>query len=61
MVAINRVQKMIRAMIGQQLSESTLLSFVIKLHIALEKWEANAKEQIRALAVSLCDNNPRVL
>jgi len=52
MVAINRVQKMIKAMIGQQLSESTLLSFVIKLHMALEKWEANAKEQI-LLAPSL--------
>ncbi len=46
MVAINRVQKMIRAMIGQRLSESTLLSFVIKLHMALEQWEAYAKEQI---------------
>ena len=52
MVAINRAQKMIKAMIGQRLSESTLLGFVLKLHMALEKWEANAKEQI-LLAPSL--------
>ena len=46
MVAINRVQKMITAMIGQRLSESTLLGFVLRLHMALEKWELQAKEKL---------------
>ena len=52
MVAINRVQKMLTAMIGQRLSESTLLGFVLRLHMALAKWEAGAKDQI-LLAPSL--------
>ena len=39
MVAVNRVKKMIVAMIGKKLSEATILSFVLRLHLALEVWE----------------------
>ncbi len=31
-------------MIGKQLSEATLLGFVLRLHVALESWEQKAKE-----------------
>ncbi len=46
MVAINRVQKMLSTMIGQRLSEATLLSYILRLHSALESWEQSAKEKL---------------
>ncbi len=48
MVSVNRAQKMIVAMIGAKISESTLLSYVIRLHNALVSWEFSAKEQLLA-------------
>jgi len=42
MVALNRVQKQISAMIGAVISEASLLKFVWRLHQALESWEAEA-------------------
>jgi len=48
MVAVNRVKKMITAMIGSRLSEATLLSFVLRLHLALESWEEKAKNILLA-------------
>ncbi len=49
MVALNRAQKMIAAMIGTKLSETTLLSYVLKLHLALEKWQHDTTEQLLKL------------
>lgn len=46
MVAINRVQKMLTTMIGQRLSEATLLSYIMRLHVALEGWEYSVKEKL---------------
>lgn len=46
MVALNRVQKLVKSMIGVTLSEATLLKFVLRLHQALEQWEISAKEEI---------------
>jgi len=46
MVSLNRVQKLITSMIGQTLSESTLLNFIIRLHQALEGWEKETLEQL---------------
>lgn len=46
MVAVNRVKKMIVAMIGKRLSEATLLSFILRLHSALENWEQKAKNKV---------------
>jgi transposase len=43
MVALNRVQKQIAAMIGKVISEATLLKFVLRLYQALEAWEVEAK------------------
>jgi len=40
MVALNRVQKQISAMINTVISEATLLKFIWRLHLALETWEA---------------------
>jgi len=46
MVALNRVQKQIAAMIGSVISEASLLKFVLRLHLSLEQWEAEAVERL---------------
>lgn len=46
MVALNRVQKQISAMIGTVISEATLLKFVWRLHQSLESWEAKSIENV---------------
>lgn len=52
MVAVDRVQKLLYAMIGVMMAEATLLQFVLRLHLALEPWERRATQQI-LLAPSL--------
>jgi transposase len=46
MISLNRVQKMIKTLIGEVLSEATFLKFVFRLHQALADWEANAIEKV---------------
>ncbi len=46
MVALNRVQKSIKALIGTVIAESTLIKFVLRLHEALADWE---QTQVQAL------------
>jgi len=46
MIALNRVQKQISAMIGAVIAEASLLKFVWRLHQALAQWEAEAIERI---------------
>jgi len=46
MVALNRVQKQISAMIGAVISEATLLKFVLRLYQSLEQWEAESIKKI---------------
>lgn len=46
MVALNRIQKQVQAMIGTVISEASLLKFVLRLHLALESWETAAIETV---------------
>lgn len=46
MVALNRVQSQISAMIGRVVAEASLLNFVLRLHQVLEPWEARAIEAL---------------
>jgi transposase len=46
MVALNRVQKAISAMMDQVISEATLLKYVLRLHEALDAWEKEAVRQL---------------
>jgi len=46
MVALNRVQKLVKSMMDVTLSEASLLKFVWRLHQALEEWEASAKDEL---------------
>lgn len=46
MVSLKRVQQMIQTLIGQVLSEATILKYVIQLYLALERWEQSCVEQL---------------
>ena len=46
MVALNRVQKLVKTMIGEVIAEATMLKFIFTLYKALESWENQAKEQL---------------
>jgi len=61
MVALNRVQKQISAMIGAVISEASLLKFVLRLHFSLEQWEQDAIERIiKAPSVHVDETSFRV-
>ncbi len=61
MVSLNRVQKLVNAMIGEVIAESTLLKFVLRLYQALEAWELHAIEQIlKAPAINVDETSLRV-
>jgi transposase len=46
MIALNRVQKLVKTMIGEAISEATMLKFIFTLYKALESWENQAKEEL---------------
>ncbi len=46
MISLKRAQKMIQTLIGQLLSEATLLKYVMQLHQALEEWEQASIEHL---------------
>jgi len=51
MVPLKRCQQMVKAMVGQLLSESTLLSYMAKLSNSLERWEQLAVKALLASPV----------
>jgi transposase len=46
MLSLNRVQKMVKTLIGETLAEASLLKFVFRLYEALAEWEAQATEHL---------------
>ena len=46
MISLNRVHKLIKTLIGRVIAESSMLQFVLRLHLALEQWEYNAIDQL---------------
>lgn len=46
MVSLKRVQQMIQTLIGQILSEATILKYVMQLYLALQRWEQSCVEQL---------------
>ena len=61
MVALNRVQKLLKSMIGVVISEASLLKFVLRLHQALETWELQATEQLlKSRAINVDETSFRV-
>ncbi|WP_349431001.1 IS66 family transposase (plasmid) [Methylomarinum sp. Ch1-1] len=55
MVALNRVQQLIGAMMDTVIAEATLLNWVLRCHQALEAWEQQAIEQLLAAPVMYVD------
>lgn len=43
MLSLNRTSKMVASLIGRLISEATLLGYIMRLHVALESWEASAR------------------
>jgi len=61
MMSLNRVQKLVKTIIGEILSEATFLKFILRLHQALAQWEADAKEQLlESLAMHVDETSLRV-
>jgi hypothetical protein len=46
MLSLRRVQQSIQTLIGQAISEATILKYVLQLHQALEPWERSAVERL---------------
>jgi hypothetical protein len=61
MVALNRVQKLVKSMIGVVIAEATLLKFILRLHQALATWEHQATElMLNAPAINVDETSFRV-
>jgi hypothetical protein len=46
MISLNRAQMLVKALIGEIISQTSMLNFIIRLYVALEKWESNAIEAL---------------
>lgn len=46
MISLNRVQKLTYSMMGEKLSEASLLKFILRLYEALRGWEIRSKKQL---------------
>ncbi|WP_374114483.1 transposase, partial [Thiolapillus sp.] len=46
MISLKRVQQSIQTLIGQILSEATILKYVMQLHHTLAAWEQSVIEQL---------------
>jgi transposase len=46
MLSLSRASEMVASLIGQTISEATLLNYIMRLHQALLPWEENAKKQL---------------
>jgi transposase len=61
MISLNRVQKLIKSMIGEVIAEATLLKFVFRLYQALEQWEIDSTAQLlKSLAMNVDETSLRV-
>ena len=61
MMSLNRIQKLINAMIGTIIAEASILKFVLRLYQALEGWESNTTKQIlKNLVINVDETSLRV-
>lgn len=49
MLSLKRVQQSLETLLGQLISEATILKYVLLLHLALERWEKAAIERLLTL------------
>ena len=61
MVTLNRVQKLVKSMVGVVIAEASMLRFIRRLHQALEAWEVQATEQLlKVKAINVDETSLRV-
>jgi len=61
MVSLNRVQKLVKSMMGVVIAEATLLRFILRLHQALEEWEQVGIQKILSTpAINVDETSLRV-
>jgi len=61
MISLNRVQKLIKTLIGRVISPASLLQFILRLHVALEQWEFTAIDQLlKSPAMNVDETSLRV-
>lgn len=61
MVSLKRIQQSIITLIGQAISEATILKYVMQLHLCLDRWEQSAVQQILAMpAMNVDETSLRV-
>lgn len=61
MVALGRIQKLVKSMIGVIISEASILKFILRLHQALADWEISSVEQIlKSHAINVDETSLRV-
>ncbi|HEY1888977.1 MAG TPA: IS66 family transposase [Steroidobacteraceae bacterium] len=49
MLSLKRVQQSLQSLLGQVISEATILKYVLLVHVALEQWEQTAIERLLSL------------
>ena len=55
MISLNRVQRLLKTLIGRAISEAAMLKYILQLHQALEAWEQDAIKQLLACPVMHVD------
>lgn len=61
MISLNRVQKLVKSIMGEVIAAATLLKFVLRFYEALEQWEADAVEQLfKSTAMNVDETSLRV-
>jgi transposase len=61
MISLNRVQKLIKSLIGTIIAESSLLKFILRLYQVLEHWESTSMERIlKSPAMNVDETSLRV-
>jgi len=61
MMSLNRIQKLVKTLIGRVIAEATLLQFVLRVYEALELWESTATSQLlQSFALHVDETSLRV-
>jgi transposase len=61
MISLNRVQKLIKTLIGKVIAEASFLQFILRLHHILEPWESTAIDQLlKSSAINVDETSLRV-
>ena len=61
MVSLNRIQKSVKSLLGVAFSQTTILNYILRLHVALAEWEAVSIERvIKEAALNTDETSMRV-